>query len=493
MKKQNVGIYLGEKVVSGVLTEGNKIIAVATHYAHSLEEQGQRNIVNDGVVWEALINKTLRDIHGAVEMVKVSLADKDFIVRSFEMPLMSRKEIESSIGFEVERYLPFKMGELIWDFSFSRVPGVKKIHVSFLGIRKNVYAKYINLFTHLNLKVISLEPAFLSMVRMLKRIKEYKKVKNFALLDITKKESYITFFNNDLPVFNRYLTNISTEDDFTADKLYEEIRISIQYFKREFGDYGFETLLIFGDYKDFPDIDEFSKDLDLSVSIVSPEKIVDYSNVTMGEAKAYGVAVSSMYPNKFMPILKDASEKQKALKDVFLEVPFNLPLLGAITGIGLVICIILQTIFSQNISVEKMRIKKLEEENMISEEYRDKNLSELETVLASEEAELNSTKKIIDSHKKVSTLLEHIPHLLPDGLWLTGMDFNIVANKFVLEMPGKVLLGDPDRETEALNNFVIALRESVEIKKMFSEVFLLREERVSSDDYELLEFFIRLE
>ena len=141
--------------------------------------------MNEDVRWEALINKTLREIGAADKNIHISLADKDFIFRSLEMPLMDKKNIGSSLMYEIERYIPFKIDELWWDYSSIRYPKEKKINVSFVGIRESIIFRTQELLSHLGLNPVVLEPSSLSLVKVVKLVKKFAPIKNFAILDVT--------------------------------------------------------------------------------------------------------------------------------------------------------------------------------------------------------------------------------------------------------------------------------------------------------------------
>ena len=117
MAEKRVGIYIGSNAIGATVTEG-KSISLMTTLEFAAAEETSTEIANEDIRWEALVNKALHEIGPNVKKVYVSLADKDFIFRSLEMPLMNRKEIETSIDYEIEKYIPFKMEELEWDFEF---------------------------------------------------------------------------------------------------------------------------------------------------------------------------------------------------------------------------------------------------------------------------------------------------------------------------------------------------------------------------------------
>ena len=133
MGKIKVGLYLGVDSLGGVVISGGKVIASARYTLSSLEEEAHVENLSDEVKWEALINKCLREMNVEGKEVYISMADRDFIFRFFEMPMMRRNEIQSSVTYEIEKYIPFKLEELRWDYSTLKFPKEKKIEGRYLS------------------------------------------------------------------------------------------------------------------------------------------------------------------------------------------------------------------------------------------------------------------------------------------------------------------------------------------------------------------------
>ncbi|MBU2265428.1 MAG: hypothetical protein KJ977_00120, partial [Candidatus Omnitrophica bacterium] len=240
---KTVGLYLGVSSLGVAVVSGREVMTLSNFNISELGE-AKAEIVDKDVRLEALINKALRDANADGADICLSLADRDFIFRSLEMPLMRKAEIESSLAYEVEKYIPFKIGELEWAYETTRFPKDKKMSVSFIGIREGNLQRVREILNRLGARAVSIEPSSLSLVRALKSLKKFSKLRDFALLDLTEAESHLTFFQNDLPVFNRYLTIPKKEDVFDTVKFSESVDFSYQYFKREFRSYKIDKFVV---------------------------------------------------------------------------------------------------------------------------------------------------------------------------------------------------------------------------------------------------------
>ncbi|MCK9573608.1 MAG: pilus assembly protein PilM, partial [Candidatus Omnitrophica bacterium] len=311
MSKKKIGLYLGLNSIGAVAMEGKKVLSAVRYDLSSVEEEAKVENLNEEIKWQALINKILREIGSEEKDIYVSLTDKEFIFRSLEMPLMSKKSIDSSLVFEIEKYIPFKIEELMWDYSYVRYPKEKKLNISFVGIRENNIYKIQEMFAHLNLNAVTIEPSSLSLVKILKSSKQFAQVKNFALLDVTDSESYLTFFYEDLPVFSQYITIAKKGNELDTDKFLESVRLSFQYFKREFRTYELEKFIMISSRKDEAINTSLAEELQVNVESVSPYELANIPQAELETIKALGV-VTSDSPYKFRPVLKKTEEYSEA-------------------------------------------------------------------------------------------------------------------------------------------------------------------------------------
>ncbi|UCC95932.1 MAG: hypothetical protein JSW40_04070, partial [Candidatus Omnitrophota bacterium] len=359
MKKRRIGLYLGVNCVGGVIVDNRRVVSLTKFDLSSLENEAKVETLSEGVRWEALINKTLRQMQAEEKEVYVSVADKDFIFRSFDIPLMRKEEVESSIVYEVEKYVPFKLRELLWDYNFVRSPQEKKMVVSFLGIRESSFKRFRGTFVHLDISPLVIEPASLSLVRMIKG-KGKCKTKNFALLDLTDIEAYLTFYYGDLPIFNRYLTVPKKEEEVEHDKLIESMRLSFQYFKREFRSYKIEKFIIISDTAQENLLSFLQEESQANVETISSHELVDRPNSTIETLKAFGATARDYYPSVFTPVLR-STEERGAVIEKHEGVPLRMGLLAALVGVGFVLSVLLSMYFGNEISVKKVKLRRQEE------------------------------------------------------------------------------------------------------------------------------------
>jgi len=245
-KGKKVGLYLGVNSIGAAVIQGKDILSLEKFEFSSLDDVGSET-ANEDIRWEALINKTLREVDNHAKEIYISLADKDFIFRPLEMPSMRKKDIESSLIYEVEKYIPFKIEELVWDYDYVNFPKEKKIGLSFIGIKEENFERIKSILFRLELKAVTIEPSCISLVRAVKSIKKFSQFNNFAILDFTQSEASFTFFQQDLPVFNRYFVVPKKEDDIDLDNFIETVNFSFQYFKREFKNYKLDKFIVIGD------------------------------------------------------------------------------------------------------------------------------------------------------------------------------------------------------------------------------------------------------
>ncbi|MCK4859320.1 MAG: type IV pilus assembly protein PilM [Candidatus Omnitrophica bacterium] len=69
--------------------------------------------------------------------VNISLSGPEVIIRYVDLPKMSAEELEKSLKFEVEKYLPFKTEEMLFDWQVLSYSGQNKMKVLLCATKKN--------------------------------------------------------------------------------------------------------------------------------------------------------------------------------------------------------------------------------------------------------------------------------------------------------------------------------------------------------------------
>ncbi len=489
--RRSVGLYIGENVVSAAVVENKGEVRFSMVNTSSLEGE-EKEVLSKNIILETMVNKCMREIGVEEEEIFVSLADKDFIFRCIDFPLMSKQEVESALMFEIEKYVPFKIKDLIWDYSLIKSSAEKKIKASFLAIRNNIYQEYMNIFPELNLSVKNVEPSSVSLARLMKSIRSVRKIDSFILLDFAESESYITFFYKDLPIFNRYLTITLSEGNINVDKLSEEVRVSIQYFRREFRTYELTRLFVLcrEDMKTY--FSTLSKYTDSEVTVITPEEILKRDDATVEYLKAYAVASTPFIYYRFRPLLKKEGEGKKAKEEIFSFAPWNVPLLAGVSIVGMVVCIFLSIMLNNSLSLKRYELKKMEEKIAMPSQIKNMSVDKLKKYIVERKNLLENMKEKLQQADKVAPLLEKLPLVLGKGVWLTGFSLSNADSGYILEITGYVFRGDLDEARRGLDEFIDNLREDEVFSKLFTKISLLSSEKASFEGIDVLAFSLKL-
>lgn len=491
---KKVGLYLGSNSLGGVVVENNQIISSARYDLTSLSTEAEVDNLNEELKWEALINKTLREIGAQVKDIYVSLAEREFILRSFEMPMMGKKEIEAALKYEIEKYIPFKMEELRWDYSYIKFPKERKVEIFFVGIRESIYKKVSVLFSRLGLNAILVEPCSLSIVKVLKLSKQFSKIKNFILLDFSESEAYLVFFYYDYPVFSRHFPVIKRNDSIDLEKFMEPVHFSYQYFKREFKAYEPEQFIVLANSTEEKLLtlleDEF------------PKKVTQFSSFSLDflgkeslcveNIKAFGVTSREYSSYKFNPLLMNAADHlthTAAKKETSLRGVWFYSLIWGIT------ILVLAFLFTKNRLYREKAILSQEESKLVKPSpIESLSWEEIDTAIKDKEAEAGSLEGI-GSFGRVYPFLNKIAGLLTEGLWLESLKLSVGGGggKYSCLLEGKVFLNDSYRERASVNQFISNLQKDEAVKSFFSNVNPNSMERKKQDDAMVTFFSIKLE
>jgi len=497
--EKRVGIYIGSNAIGAAVTQG-KDISLLTIFEFGAVADKSAEIANEDIRWEALVNKALREVGPNVKKVYVSLADKDFIFRSLELPLMSRKEIESSLDYEIEKYIPFKMEELEWDFEFVRFAKERKVSLSFIGIREANLRRVRDTFIRLGINVEAIEPSSLSLVRAIKSIKRFSKLKDFAILDLTSSESYLTFFQHDLPVFNRYLVMPTQDNSLNISRFNESVDLSFQYFKREFKSYKLDKCIVVGDISDANLLGTLKESLGTEVEAVGAYDIAKRNNATVGNIKAFGAAVRGYYPCAFASAFRKSAAAVSPGEKAPLRIPsLKVWLHGTILGIGLVGAFFLSIFMGQEVTVQKAKLFREEQNIQVPEALKLYSWKEREAQTIKRESEASALEKMVSSFESLTPFFERLSSrgVIPEGVWFERLDVRLSGDRnkkpvWTCSAQGYVYLDNDEAESQAIDTLLANLKKDMTIRRFFPNIALVNTRRADKDGYSLTSFSINL-
>ena len=493
-KEKKVGLYLGTSSVGAAVIQGTDILSLGRFEFSSLEESGSE-IKNEDIRWEALINKTLREVGSDVKDIHVSLADRDFIFRPLEMPSMKKKEIESSLVYEIEKYIPFKMEELVWDYAYANFPKEKKVGLSFIGIKESNFDRIKSILSRLELKPATIEPSCVSLARVVKSGKKFGQFKNFAILDFTQAEAYLTFFQQNLPVFNRYLVVPKKEEALDLDNFIEAVNFSFQYFKREFKNYKLEKFIIVGDSNVDSLVSPLKEGLQVDIEAVSSYDLTNRNNAQVENVKAVGVVGLGRSSYKFKPYLRKTEERSLPSERPLTTVSLRIGLLSSLIVMGLVGTIFLSLISENELTEKKFDLKNKEESITIPAALSALSWQERAMTVNKESEKIRSLKTLLASFSRFSSFFEKIAteEILPRRLWLIGLDINRYQGGYRGVLNGYIFSGNDYEERLGVDEFISNLRKDKIVRSTFSKIDLDSSSRYEVDGFEVTSFSVILE
>jgi hypothetical protein len=495
--KRRVGLYLGTSSVGISVTQGKEIEFLGRYGFSSLDES-KIDTLNEDIRWEALINKALREAGIDGGEAYVSLSDKDFIVRSLEMPLLKRNEIESSLVYEIEKYIPFKVSELEWAYEHVRFAKEKRMNISFIGIKESNLARIREILSRLNITMIISEPSCLSLERTMKASRELSKLRDFAFLDLTQSESYLTFFQHGLPVFNRYLVVPKKEEALDVNKFIESVDFSFQYFKREYKDYKLEKFIIVGEAVDASMASSLQESLQAEVVTVSPYDLTARENASVESLKALGAASRDYYPSTFTPVFKKPEFEPEAGMEI-AEVPVEIPMLrlglmAFLVGAGLVTSFFVAVVMGNDVTYKKEKLEQEEDSLIVPEAMSKLSWKEREALVAKKRQQVEILREINDSFIGFSGFINklHRKGTLPDGVWLDKLSVRLTGKGYTGTLKGYIFRDDDYKERLGLDELVASLKSDESVMSVFSDVELDQSRRQSMREFEVTYFIITL-
>jgi len=489
--KENLGIYFGVKGIEIVYSEKGRIITFYTITRDKYITQELEDKVPSEVKITTLIKEFIRKNNITTKEVNVSLSGKDILVRSFELPMLPKDELITASNFEVKKYLPFKLEEMIFDFQFQWQPSLKKVIVLFLGIRRDVLNFYTSLIKGLGLQLITLEYAGFSLLKFHQKLHFSTKGTLVVLNMDTEDEINFIVLENFFPLFNRDIYLQEADKVSLEEKLKSEFRLCLDYYShRKFPSKPIEKIFVLGESRQKNLVDLINQETELDVEFIPlSENITRSDRYSLGIFKAF--ATSPFFQRKvpFNFNLMEALEKNeiisKGISLQYLKPSFKTVLLCIfilLLGLGLG--------FYPRLAIKEDLNKIAHTQSKITpNKFINKTLEELKSQKILYESNLIEIKKLVDKYAFLYPQLNSIAKIIPRGLWLTDLRFS-QGDKKDLYWYGMAYLKDMNREINLVNDFVLEVKRQEEFK-IYKNIELVNVERAKVMDKEVTQFVIQ--
>jgi Tfp pilus assembly PilM family ATPase/Tfp pilus assembly protein PilN len=492
----SLGIYFGPQVITIVETKGKRVlndirIPRSTLSGGELEEKipEEANLVN-------LLKDELSRNKITSREVNLGFSGKDVIIRTFDLPVMPQNELYKAVNFEVRKYIPFKVEELISDFQANLDKSSQKNLILFMGIKKVTLDKYLSIFNQLNLKVSALEYSAFSILRFIKLggLSD-KGVVAVISADLQEEDEVnVTVLEDGFPLFSRDITLAAGPEEFAKpeetgsaatnlDKLKSEIRLSLDYYQRKLSHKSVKNVFFINSQAYRLELETFIKERGLAVHFIDVSRYIGKPiTLSLSLIKGYAASLSKVIRTSLKIDLLAARAKTKLPPKAGVALPIGVALLLArlkvsprVVGLGIVIC---AAAFA--IGLSKMRPLEKEIKEIIALRPKVANVNpeasyeELNAIDKKYNEKVKTLDKLVRERLYATKVLDLIPRLIPENVWLTDFYFRgeTEEGKGRLTLRGIAYMVDSDTERKLISTFLSNLKADPQFSKYFKQISL---------------------
>ena len=167
------------------------------------------SIVNGSILnHDALVNaiqKLTSNLKIKTRNTVTSISGNPVIIKKITMPLTTDEELEDSINFEAEQYIPFDLQEVNIDFQILNIEEEKadQMNVMLVAAKKVMIEEYIKVLADAGLKPIILDVDVFALENAFEMNYQLEGNQNIALIDIGASTININITKNNISAFTR--------------------------------------------------------------------------------------------------------------------------------------------------------------------------------------------------------------------------------------------------------------------------------------------------
>jgi hypothetical protein len=502
----SLGIYFGTNLIGLIETKKEQILNYVNIPLSRISGLQTEQKVPEEIKIVAVLKEELRKMKAEAKEVFAGLSGKDLVLRTFELPFLPPEELGNAVRFEVKKYLPFRIEELIFDFSLRLDKKAKRYSVLFMGIKKEKVDFYLSVLKQIQIPIKSLEYTGISATRLL-RLGHCKGRGIIGLVSgslqeeinfLVLKDGFV-LFSRDITLSSRYedeAARVSTE--VLVEKLKSEIRISLDYYKRKFPSKSLESVLFFIDSEARPEMQNLLKELGVPCRFPEISKLAG-KRVPLGADlyKAYSLALAkttkSFTDIDLLDIISRARQPKKEVvslhtKDILRNLKIS-PLIIIISGLIIILSLALG--YQKRVPLQKELADLKALQLSLKDIPTDTSYEELRNIESGYADKIKVIKKEARRRFALGSILDAISEVLPEGSWLSRISFKGERSATVI-LEGMVYLDDRNKEFMAVNDIIIALKKRPELRH-FKEIGLdsLRQQKLASLEIKVSKFIIR--
>ncbi|MFA4888579.1 MAG: pilus assembly protein PilM [Candidatus Omnitrophota bacterium] len=512
-----LGINFGHKLITAVELKGKKVLNTLRLQESSIlgdELSGELKAkVPDEIKIVALFNDELRRTKIEANEASIALSGKDLIIRTFDMPYMPQGELNSAIKFEIKKYIPFKVEDLVFDFQVQFDRAARKYLVLFVAIKKETLNKYLSILNQLSIKANAFEYSAFSVLRFL-RLAGVNCGGITAVLSVDLVEesgANLIVLDNGFPLFDRDITLSAPGEEagkvedggavLPMEKLKTEMRISLDYYYRKYPGKKIKKVCLLSSAECRLDLEAYFKEIGLPTYYLETKKfIAKDSPFSLGFIRSYGCGLSkAIKTNLKIDLLsmrarvtqsKDAKASTFSLGESIALFRGTKPDARVLIA-GVLICAAfygLAVYRKQPIRNELNKI--ISTRPKVTSVNADASYSELSAKGGEYKQKFETMNALINKQVYFTEPLKILPQVIPNGIWLVNFSFSKSDRVNELSLQGFSYLGDSNKEISAVHVFYYRLKKDPVFSRYFSDINILSLEQATAGEVTATRFAI---
>jgi len=489
------GLYFGVDFIDLVSLSNVRgdFKVVKTNRVYLYDEDTAPQEKERGAAILAALKKLLNEERAGIGLVNFAVPQDEVMVRRFTMPYLFESERAAAVKFEAQKYLPFKVDDIISDFFITgESVQEKSMDALFVAVNKPGIEKHVNSFRDLGIKLGVVDIAPIALLRLFSVIGKLAKGKTQVVVYMEKDiRGSVIIVQDESAYLAREVARSASKAIFFENVL-SNIRLSVDYFKRETKEAGISGVIICGDGDLSGARAYLQENIGSSTAVdifTLTNEIGGVSDLSRKQLIAIGLAMASWEKPRPKINLLTQLPKSMAPQEIISEYKHVI-----IEAVALVlILMVLQLAGNARTSFLRKKLNVLEGQKAMAlkglapaaskEALRDIELK-IESQIKFFEDFAGSKKVLLT--KKLSSL----GSFLPVGAWIESFDFVDEIDKVrKLDMKGMVYSKDKN-EANLVDKMLIDMKNSKDFYFGFDDIKFGSLEKVSAYDKEILAFSV---
>mgnify|MGYP001592475331 CR=1 FL=1 len=416
------------------------------------------------------------------------------------MPKLPKQEREAAINFEAKRYIPFHMEDVVSDFQvLPSKTAQNSMDVVFVAVKKNTIEQYLKVLNAAGLRPVIIESAPFSLIRAFNAAQQIDAKVNTAILDINTASINITILRSGVPYIIR---DIPLSEAAPGDKSFEpvfekilaEVKLSFDFYEKQFPSEVIDKIIIYSKLplENWHEI--VGKELQIPIETGDPLRGISIKSgvVPARIAICFGLALRGLAE----PFIDINLCKEKLLVYKKKEFFIKMMLLEASLAVFLLIIFKVFTMRA-TVPLTSELNKTLSERPKVEVNVKTDSISDLEKIKNEMEKRKDILEILISTRTYLTTRLQGIVKIVPQGMWLSEVDFEEKIDKkshskitMSLNIKGYHTIDEKIGEKDPVNVFLNMLKDSNQVSNGLSRAEIVAVKKIEMGNKKVSSFEI---